>query len=57
LFLQKIYKEWRLLFWAVLFFIAVQCFFMYKGISTIPFFYIICMDKSTPKTTNRCNSA
>jgi len=30
---------------------------MYKGISTIPFFYIICMDKSTPKTTNRCNSA
>ncbi len=49
MFLQKIYKEWRLLFWAVLFFIAAQCFFMYKGISTIPFFLYYMYGQKHPK--------
>lgn len=38
MFLKKVYKEWRALFWAILVFIAAQAFFMYKGIENVPFF-------------------
>ena len=38
MFLKKVYKEWRALFWAVMIFIAAQAFFMYKGIENMPFF-------------------
>lgn len=36
--LTRIYKEWRLLFWALLLFMAAQLFFMAKGIENVPFF-------------------
>ncbi len=38
MFLSKLYREWRLMFWCVLLFAAGQCFFMYKGIENVPFF-------------------
>lgn len=38
MFLKRIYKEWRLLFWVLLLFIGAQVFFMAKAIETVPFF-------------------
>ena len=38
MFLTRVYKEWRLLFWSLLFFVSLQLFFMAKGIENIPFF-------------------
>lgn len=36
--LKRLYREWRLMFWLVLLFIAGQAYFMTKGIENIPFF-------------------
>jgi hypothetical protein len=38
MFLQRLYKEWRLAFWLVLVFITAQVFFMAKAVETVPFF-------------------
>ena len=38
MFLQKVYKEWRALFWCICIFLCCQLFFMYKGIENAPFF-------------------
>ena len=38
MYLSKVYRQWRLFFWAILVFIAGQFFFMFKGIQNIPFF-------------------
>jgi hypothetical protein len=38
MFLKRLYREWRALFWLVLVFILSQAFFMYKGIENVPFF-------------------
>ena len=38
MFLAKVYRSWRLLFWLLTAFIAAQVFFMFKGIENAPFF-------------------
>src|SRR5688572_27111766 len=38
MYLSKVYRQWKLFFWAILIFIAGQFFFMFKGIQNIPFF-------------------
>ena len=38
MFLQKVYKEWRLFFWVLVCFITCQLYFIYKGIENAPFF-------------------
>ena len=38
MFLKRVYKEWRLLFWCLLLLMAAQFFFMAKGIENVPFF-------------------
>ena len=38
LLVKRIYKEWRLLFWILVLFMAGQLFFMAKAIENVPFF-------------------
>lgn len=38
MFLPRLYREWKLLFWAVMIFVMCQLFSMYKGIENAPFF-------------------
>ena len=38
MFLTRVYKEWRLLFWGILLITSAQFFFMARGIENIPFF-------------------
>jgi hypothetical protein len=38
MFLKRLYREWRMLFWLVLVFMLAQAFFMFKGIENVPFF-------------------
>ena len=38
MFVTRVYKEWRLLFWALVLFMAAQAFFMARGIENVPFF-------------------
>ena len=38
MFLKRVYKEWKVLFVAIILFISAQVFFTYKGIENIPFF-------------------
>ena len=38
LFLKRVYKQWRTLFWVIIVLIAAQLFFMAKGIQNLPFF-------------------
>lgn len=38
MFFRRVYKEWKFLFWVIFFFMAGQCFFMFKGIQNAPFF-------------------
>jgi hypothetical protein len=38
MFVQRLYREWRPLCWALLLLLAAQVFFMYKGIENVPFF-------------------
>ena len=49
MFLQKIYKEWRLLFWAVLFLITAQCFLCKKALVPFPFFILYVWTKAPQK--------
>lgn len=35
---KRLYKEWRLLFWILVLFLAGQLFFMAKAIQNVPFF-------------------
>lgn len=38
MFIKKLYREWRMLCWALLLLIVAQGFFMFKGIENVPFF-------------------
>jgi hypothetical protein len=38
LFLQRLYREWKFLFWVVLLLLPAQFFFMVKTIENVPFF-------------------
>ncbi len=38
MYLQKVYRQWKLLFWIIMIAIFCQAFFMVKGIENIPFF-------------------
>ncbi len=38
MFLKRLYKEWRLLFWVLIGFMLAQVFFMAKGIQNVPVF-------------------
>ncbi|CAN5684931.1 hypothetical protein BH11BAC3_BH11BAC3_17690 [soil metagenome] len=38
MYLQKVYNQWKLLFWVIVSAIFFQAFFMAKGIENIPFF-------------------
>jgi hypothetical protein len=38
MFLKTLYQRWRMMFWIVLGFIALQAFFAFKGIQNTPFF-------------------
>jgi hypothetical protein len=38
MFIKKLYREWRMLFWALLLLLAAQGISMYKGIENVPFF-------------------
>jgi hypothetical protein len=49
LFLQQLYKEWRLLFWIVIAFIIGQCYFTYKGVKNVPFFLYYMYGQKHPK--------
>jgi hypothetical protein len=48
MFITRLYREWRMLFWVVLLFIAGQAFFMYKGIENVPFFLYHMYAKNHP---------
>jgi hypothetical protein len=48
LFLKRIYKEWRALFWILLVCGLAQVFFMAKGIQNIPFFLYNMYSKPHP---------
>jgi hypothetical protein len=52
LFLKRLYNEWRLLFWVVIFFAVGQASFMYKGIKNIPFFLYFMYGQKHPKQDN-----
>ena len=49
MFLKKLNKEWRLMFWVLLMLIAGQVFFMFKGIENIPFFLYHMYSKAHPR--------
>ena len=38
MFLPKVYRQWKILFWTMLFFMVSQLYFMWKGIENVPFF-------------------